>query len=449
MKKHIRICFDFFHRNKLKAFALLVIMVSASTIFLNMVANIECYNEGKRFYSRLDPERTDLITLYDDYLSYYYIGQGKLTEENATEYEQIAPNMSGGNYDGRAFQKSFIEFMKKKDVYAHIKKLPAVDKVYSFSAVDMGSVHYNNTDSDMYFADKDTYEVFNYRLSSGCWFKDFKGESKYPECVVCGPNFSGVNVGDDIEIKFLAEKKAKKIHVIGKVAAPYATYDIVGDMSQGMTYSNRVFLLNDKKSLDMFGERSLYGFPTSAFVTYKDNATDVQIQECRDYYSSIYKDAKDITLEGYVSGEDLFEALNGVIDFSIQQTFQNSMLFLGTATLMFVIISILMVKTKQNEYNIHTICGSSKKNSFLYSLFAMGFISVLAGLICSIYLMVFNYFLINDLLPESGNDFYINAVCYIALWLYLIITTAISTIVPYIMVFRKKMTLMTLYRKNK
>ena len=216
-----------------------------------------------------------------------------------------------------------------------------------------------------------------------------------------------------------------------------------------MTYSNRVFLLNDKKSLDMFGERSLYGFPTSAFVTYKDNATDVQIQECRDYYSSIYKDAKDITLEGYVSCEDLFEALNGVIDFSIQQTFQNSMLFLGTATLMFVIISILMVKTKQNEYNIHTICGSSKKNSFLYSLFAMGFISVLAGLICSIYLMVFNYFLINDLLPESGNDFYINAVCYIALWLYLIITTAISTIVPYIMVFRKKMTLMTLYRKNK
>ena len=64
MKKHIRICFDFFHKNKLKSFALLVIMVSESTIFLNMVANIECYNEVKRFYSRLDPERTDLITLY-------------------------------------------------------------------------------------------------------------------------------------------------------------------------------------------------------------------------------------------------------------------------------------------------------------------------------------------------------------------------------------------------
>ena len=456
MKKHIRMCFEFFYKNKLKAVAMFIIMLSASFMFINMFTEYDYYREEEKYFSDESLKKSDFLTVYSTFENYWF-DKKNWSKNNNQDVSTDSQNGNAHIYETEGeeveiYNKAYADFIKK-DIYSEVKKFPQVENVYSYTTMPIYAVHYNSTNAYVYFSDTDTYKRFNYKLSDGCWFQDYKKEeSKYPEAVVSGSGFANVNVGDDIEIKYLDNKDKKKIHVIGKVAPPYATIDFKGYFSDVLSYENKVFFLNNKKTEDMFGE-SINQHPTDAIVVYKKSADKNQIQECRDYYSSFFPETltdlkgRERTYKGYESTEIRFEESEYILNMHKENTIFSSIVILGAATVMFVIIAILMVKKKQHEYNIYRICGCNNKQSFLYSLIGMMFICFITGLICTVYLVVLSYRLSNGLEIESNR--FVGADCYILMWLYLIVTTAISTIVPYIMVFRKKMTLMTLYRKNK
>lgn len=432
MKKKMQLCFQFFHKNILKSLALLIIMVSSCVILSNMTAGVEYYIQAKNMFVGDDISNSDYVLIYNAFNSYFFSKEEPVSSEDGAE-----------QYNVDEYNKQFSALVKS-DIYAQIKQFPAVNEVYSYT-VENQMVKYNNTTSDMYVADMDTYKRFAFNLSEGCWFDKADNNGEYPNAVVCGSNFADVRVGDNMEFDYGAFGKYK-VHIIGKVAAPYATMDLNGDFSYGISYKNKIFLLNDEKTINTFGE-TIKRYPTSAIVSYKDNASIEEIEKCRSFYNSFFNDIEDYAVHRYLTAEEMFAAVDESINSSIKTALKTGGFCLGAATLMFIIISALMIKTKQKEYNIYSIVGSTKKQNFISSLLSLSVISLAAGIISTIYLIWFSYAVSNGVITNNSY-YYIGIISYLTLWGYLIINTIISAVIPYIMVFRKKMTLMTLYKKS-
>ncbi|MGN0470804.1 MAG: ABC transporter permease [Acutalibacteraceae bacterium] len=432
MKKKMQLCFQFFHKNILKSLALLIIMVSSCVILSNMTAGVEYYIQAKNMFAGDDIANSDYVSIYDKFNLYFFSKEEAVSSENGVEH-----------YDVNEYNKQFSALVES-DIYAQIKQFPAVDKVYSYT-VESRMAKYNNTVSDIYTANMDTYKRFAFNLSEGCWFNNADSSSEYPNAVVCGPNFADVHIGDDMEFDYGAFGKYK-VHIIGKVASPYATMDLNGDFSYGISYTNKIFLLNDEKTVNAFGE-TINRYPTSAIVSYKDNASTEEIEKCRSFYDSFFNDMQGVVANRYLPYEEMLSAVDESINYSIQSALKTGGVCLGAATLMFIIISALMIKAKQKEYNIYSIVGSTKKQNFISSLLSLSVISLAAGIISTIYLIWFSYAVSNGVITNNSY-YYIGIISYLTLWGYLIINTIISAVIPYIMVFRKKMTLMTLYKKS-
>lgn len=434
MKKKVTIFKQFFSRNLLKTLVLLIVMTAACVFVTQITSRIEYIDESTKFFSDDDISRSDYVTIFSDFDVYFFekntVSDGKepkSDEKNADEYNKQHDDLIG------------------QSIYAQIKSFSAVSNVYYYTIEQFGAMKYNNTETDMYFADIETYKRFPYELSEGQWFSSSESSGEYPDAVLCGPNFSNVSIGDTIEINYYAYPEKHKIHVIGKVAAPYKTMELNGDFTKGLSYTNKVFFLAEKKNTELFGKTILRN-PTSAIVTYRANASEKQIEDCRSYYKSFYSDIDTVTLNGYVPCSELLNESKTVTEKAKMNLLKEYGLFIIVGTVMFLTVAILMIKTKQKEFNLYLLFGSTKKKSFLYSFFGIAAIAFWAGLLGTTYLMWFSYAISHGMIVNN-NFYHVGLVSYLVMWGYLIVNTFIAAIVPYLMIIRKKMTLMTLHKR--
>ena len=439
--KRFTLYFEFFRRNILKSVALLIIMVGLGVIISDMITRVDYNIQSLNYFVGDGIENSDVVSIYEAFQSNYF------QKEEPTSIDGDIETYDSGDFNG-----VYAELVNT-DIYSQIKKMSAVDKVYSYT-VEPYAMKYDDTTTSMYFANIDTYNRYSFALSNGCWFSDYDNSSEYPPAVLCGTNFADVNVGDDIEVQYYVSPEKHKIHVIGKIAAPYMTIDFDNDFARSISYTDKVFMLNDQRTVDMFGEQ-IKRYPTTAIVKYKSGSTFDEIEECRNFYRSFF--SEDEVDDSYVNGFPIFTSYSEMMDYSyiyFEENMRNILVdgsfYAGIATVMFIIISVLLIRSRQKEYNIYLILGRTKKQNFIQSLCGILTIVVIAGIICSFYLVFLSNALSNGVMNGDSESChrYVGLLSYSVLWGYLIIGGLIATVLSYVMLLRKKMTLITLHKQS-
>ncbi len=454
MRKFLKLFGMFFHKNMVKTIALLVVFVSMCIIVSTTLASYSYYFKSISFYQKDEIINSDYIQIYNKFSEIWQFNMMATQEPE------------DGSYGLEVFNKVYRKLVDS-DVYGQIEEFPAVDDVYSYTVCETGYNLYNDVSFKMLCAEKATYQLFDYSLSNGNWFWDTTESSIYPNVVLCGTLFENVDVGNDIDITL--NNKHYMVHVIGKVAAPYRV--IRFDSSERHTYEslettgNTIFVLNDKKTVNYFGEQILY-YPDDAIVVYKSDATEKEIADCRAFYESYFTNENsyfDFDIEEFMEeyGEVFAEVktfepttdkVKKSFDIMTEDFFDNlfeSLLLVLISTFMLVALSMLLVRTKQRDYSIYYLCGCSKRKTFLISLAGIASIAVVAGLICTGY-MIWKTYIISQGLFMGGEYRYIFDIpVYLGVWGYLALCVLVSCIIPFRMIFSKKSSLISLYRKGK
>lgn len=431
MRKNLKLFKEFFSKNIIKSLALLIVIVSTCIIFCSKIAEINYQFHSLSYFNKEELSNGECLNIYscisDSYDMMYMDENGSVDMDSVNE----------------KYSKAV-----ESDIYRQIGELPAVDKVYSYTDESRGENLYNDSYIKLIFSNTDTYQFFNYDLSDGCWFWETEQTSEYPNVVLCGSIFGDVEVGSDIDITYLT--KPYKVHVIGKVAAPYQHVEFVGDYIHGIKNTNTLFFMDDELSFKTFGS-TIKRYPSAAVVQYKSDATEEEIEECHQFYrSAVYSKVDNIPAGKriYVSSDEYMELAYDYINNDIKQLLEKDLIFSIIAIFMTIILSVLMIRSKRNEHNIYCLCGASKRKNFLISFSAIASIAVAAGIICSIYMLNYSYMISNGMVSVSDIEFRFEWNCYAVMWLYLLVVSLISSVIPFIMLVRKKMTLITLYRKK-
>lgn len=433
--KHLILITNFFCKNKLKALALFIILLSNSIIIYTSIGFVNYREYSNSLFDRNKLKLSDYVYIYSQY---DYQASFEFYDEN-------------GNFDTKSFNKKYADVVSD-DAYHQIEQLSAVDKVLSYCVEDRGYNKYNDENISLMFSNEDTARFWEYDLSDGCWFWDAKGSGAYPNAVVCGSAFKKVKVYTDIEIIYNTNRY--KIHVIGKVAAPYQTINISGEYSTGLTNENRIFFLDDEKSLKTFGS-SIKRFPTSAIVKYKDGTDDDEIKACRNFYARYVYDHLNMEMLDvddiicYTSTDDMFQNADSYLDSAKTEATVNILIFSLIALITFTILSILMAKVKQSEFCIYYFCGCTRKQSFLIFISGIFGVTLFAGIISSVVIFLHSCLVYNGVLSKDLSRYIISGNCYGFVWLFLLINMLLGTVIPFVMINKRNFNLVTFYKSQK
>ena len=172
-------------------------------------------------------------------------------------------------------------------------------------------------------------------------------------------------------------------------------------------------------------------------------------------YSKFSKDLVDIdeseidSIDGFAEPEFIFDGAEYSIESAKRETFPRSTFFTVISALMFVILTALMVKVKMPEFCIYRFCGCTRIRSFLIFLSAILSITVLAGILGSVFMLVHNYMIYNGMTDMKMSQYIYGGNCYLIMWLTLIADVLLGSIIPFIVLCKRKITLITLYKTEK
>ncbi|MGN0537566.1 MAG: hypothetical protein ACI4M3_06275 [Acutalibacteraceae bacterium] len=446
--KILKLFFDFFTHNKLKLFFLLVIMISAMIMLSETIGQVRYYLYEISFYAK--DELKDSIFVQACHTFRYTI-----LDETGHPYEDYDSEEYREKYDALEEQIENEDFPQKSKTFS------AVEDVYCYAET---SGEYNKNYTTIQLASEKTYEIFDYQLSSGTWFKDCKQTSPYPNAVVCGNVFRDVPIGSDIEIinHHNNRKNSIKVHVIGKINPPYFTLDFsnrtVQNSIEGYGFRETarkttcIFLLNNQFtqnyiSDNQFTSDNLHNLSyltdsfSSFFVKFKETATEEEIDEYLNYISQYSGDSKYDS--AYADTNTVVEATRRYTKEIIINSLPLSLFYAVISTFTVVCVSSIIVRKKLLEHYTYYLCGCSRKKSF--SLLASGllYIGFIAFIITSLYLF-FKKLIIIFLIsyPETIIDQY----SYLYIFLYVAVCLLLSLIIPFC-TFRKY-TPIELYRNK-
>ncbi|MDD6489449.1 MAG: hypothetical protein PUG48_06530 [Clostridia bacterium] len=430
--KHLKVFLSFFENNKIKIAALILIMVSAIIIISTTIGQYR-YNQYTTSFFEKEELKNSLCV------------QTNIT--NQLGFETDDSDISNNGIDSLIQQSGKKTF--GEDVFKKLYEFAAVKDVYSSFSI---YANYNKTDTYLTLASKETYDVFDYRLSSGCWFSKCEQSSEYPNAVLCGNIYENVKVGSDIDIQ-LFDNNTITVHVIGKVQAPYYTFSFKSNSSDAEGFagstkkaitSTRIFLVNDdvtKRALSKFSQKieDVYTEYSSLFVTLKKDASQQEIKEFKDYLSNSGKSPS-----AYFDTNELVEYMHKIDADSLKASLPLSLFYIIIATFTLMCVSVIIVKRKLSEHYTFYLCGCSRIKSFMIMLCGILSVSCLSAIIASIYL-----FLTNCLVASGNNPYasiFIDGYSYLYIWIYAITASLMSLIIPFF-TFRKN-TPIELYRKR-
>lgn len=435
MRKNLKLIYEFFCGNTLKAVALLIIITSTCIIICSSLSRYIFSCCSLNYFNKLELLKSDYVIAYS--------GLSDIYDETYMD--------SDGNIDIKAFNEEYSKVVES-DIYKQIETLSAVDKVYSYTIERYGQNLYNDTPISLIFGNMDTHKFFSYNLSDGCWFWDTEQTSEYPNAVLCGSIFENVKTGSNITITYNA--KTYTIHVIGKVSAPYQTVEFTGEYSMSLTNDNKIFFLDNEMSIAAFS-KTIKRYPTAAIVQYKEDATEKEIKECREFYKSVILDNIKIDEPidipdnmAYETTENMLEFSNNYIQSYIQSSVSRDTIFILIAAFMSILLAVMMVKSKFKEYCIYYFCGCAEKKTFLIFALSVVFINFISGFICSVYMMTYSYLLSQGQLNLQLSKCIFSTECYVLLGGYLLINIIISCIIPFIILKEKKLSLINFYKKE-
>lgn len=220
--KKIKLFSFFFSGNIIKTLCLITIL-GLSLIMMSDHLAFFRYNIMSASYINSDYFKNAIyVQVYNSFLINYQLENQELAEKNIDEYN-----------------KTFLEKMLKMvdiNFFEKSKTYPAVEDVYGYSYLGGTYDVYTDDTLKICFGSENTYRAFKYPLSSGTWFDAATQKSEYPNAVVCGYNYNSVRVGDDIEIQLYDVNDQPdykiKVHVIGKIAAPYYNFQLGGEIGR-------------------------------------------------------------------------------------------------------------------------------------------------------------------------------------------------------------------------
>lgn len=434
--KNFRVFLSFFTNNKIKIVALIVIMVSAIIIISTTIAQYRYNKYTTGFFEKNELKNSICV-------------QTNIADRlGGTE---ASDKLKDGEIDSFIQESSSKLF--EEDVFQKLYKFLAVKNVYGSFLIH---AEYNKTITSVNFAPKETYDVFNYRLSSGCWFDECEQSSEYPNAVLCGNIYENVQVGNNVDIQ-LADVNNKTytvtLHVIGKVQAPYYTFDFTSKSSDAEYFaaqnksadiSQSIFLLDDDVTKKAFGEISKnvndinIEYP-NFFISFKEDASQQKINEFKDYLSKSGEASA-----AYFDTDEMVKYMRQIDIESLKDSLPLSLFYFVIATFTLICVSAVIVKRTLSEHYIFYLCGCSRIKSFMIMLCGILSVSFLSAITASVYLFLTNNFI------ASGNNLYatvfIDEYSYLYIWIYAVAAALISLIIPFF-TFRKN-TPIELYRKR-
>lgn len=450
MKNNFKLFRAFFRGNVLKILALFIITVSIGIILSTSWGAYAYVVKSVSFYKKADIANSDYVRIYSEF-SDRYMYMMEQNSENTEKDVFVNENETVEEYSLDTYNEDYSALVNY-DVYAQIEKLSAVENVYYYYTCSNGYNQYNNSDYGLICASEKMYKLFDYPLSNGNWFWDTKEEAEYPNVVVCGSLFENVSVGSNIDI--VLNTLPYTVHVVGKVASPYEAISFTGVSDRGLIAGqNLILTLDDEKTVGYFGEQ-IVKYPSDAIVAYKESATAEEIEECRQFYESFFQGENefspydlskvDYPLSIYVTTSDMERQSKISVD-----TLPFSPLLFVAAGIMFVILGTLIIKKKQHDYFIYYFCGCSKKKSFAITAAGIFSVIILAGIICSAFIVYMRYQIANGMVTLADSHYVYDIGCHIWVWTYFIVMGIIACIVPFAMIFSKRSSLLKLYKKEK
>lgn len=419
--------------NKFKLVSLIIILICNSIIIYTSIGFINYRSYCIDIYDKPELKNADYVSIYEE-----------------VNYESSAWFVNDyGEVDIKSLNEKYAEIVND-DVYTQIEKMPAVDKVLSYCVENRGYNKYKDTDIEYLFSNEDTAEFWSYKLSEGCWFKETKQESEYPNAVVCGAVFNDVEVGSDIEVTYNTYQH--KIHVIGKIGAPYQTIDLNGEFSLGITNTARVFMLNNMHTMKTFGE-TIRRYPTSAIVKYNSDASFDDIKKCHQFYEQYlcemmpYMDKAQAALcHSEMNGK--ISDSREMVQFVTKSTGISSLIFSFISMFLFVSIIAVMAKGKMLDFCIYYFCGLTKIKSYIIFMVSVVIVTVLAGMISTGIMGVHTMLIHFGLFSGNLAEYVISINCYLFVWLSLIANILVGGIIPFRIIIKRKTTLTTLYKNE-
>lgn len=436
LKKQFKLIGEFFYKNTVKTI-ILIFIITIICFILSMITGKYSYEYEKiSYFDKPELSNADFIEVY----SVYSIRWSEYVNQRIDEGESekiMYMNL---------YQDEIDKFIKS-DVYKTIENMSAVDKIYYYDQTGYNDGSYEENDIQLMFANEDTYKLINYDLSDGCWFGETEQTSEYPNVVVSGAAFKDAKVGSNIEITYL--NKPYTVHVIGKVASPYQTlYSMPDHFGISNTYfepTNRIFLINDENAVNIFGE-TIKENPSAAIVKYKENAAESEIDDVRKYCDFITDDffktflySADYSLRPYTPVKQVIQSDMTTLNQNAKNNILKVVEFLAIGLIIFVFISVLMIRKKKKELNVLYLYGCSRKKIFGIFVSSLTVPTLLIGILMTVYMLVYQYINANRLFKSDEFTGYLfTQYNYLLLWGYLLLCFGITCIIVWFMIIKSK-----------
>ncbi len=288
-------------------------------------------------------------------------------------------------------------------------------------------------------------KAFAKQLTEGRWFEQADASSDKPCVVVCGSTFDNVSVGSDITITpddypgGSSGVKKTTVHVIGKVGYPWyaGSYgSISDDISTDFFLKQQecVIFADNEQTQELFEDDS-DDLQLSYFVVYKDDCTDEQRNEVRNYIG---------TVGTYATHDTILENTNKKIQEELMNRIITPIFLLVIATIALISISTLNTYKKLKDHSVYYLCGCSRKKSFAYLFVEISIVTLIAVAVNIIYVTI----IMNKL--ASGSLDYANCIVdyknILFAVVYCLAAITVTTILPFIVY--KKNTPLEVYRRN-
>ncbi len=398
-------------------------MSSAMIIMSTTVAHNRYYQYATHFCSK--DELKDSIFV-QTHISF----RENITDENGKPYEDYSSEEYQEKYN-QIYQKLLNEPVQQKS-----REFSAVKGVYSY-ADEWSSPIYNSISTTIKLASEETYKLFDYSLSSGVWFQDCEQTSEYPNAVLCGDMYKDIQVGENIEI--IVDTQTLKLHVIGKVKAPYYVlyFNQAANDAECINFNtsssmeNCIFLLDNDFTRNTIEQYNMHWDNMNTFfVSFKDDATQEEKDEYLNYLSQ------------YGSNDwPAYLDTNTIVNNTVQDTQDKllsslplSLFYIGIATFTLICISVITIKKKLAEHYTYYLCGCSRAKSFVLLVAGLFSVGIVSAIITFLYLLFMNYLLISGQNPYS--EMLIDEYSYLYVFLYMIFTLLITLTVAFFS-FRK------------
>lgn len=240
-----------------------------------------------------------------------------------------------------------------------------------------------------YFYLETAIDAFNLS-DEGRWFSEQSEEelNSTINVVVCGSMFEDVKIGDDIEFTEPGSGKRTTMHVIGKKGNA-AMLPRLGSSAMNVStknlsgiHENTIISRAEDIPKIMTEEAASYNSPLyGCFIRLKDNASDSEINELKEYLT---------TMGGYNTYDDIMEYSQKEYLNALRSELAMPLLLLLIFLFAFVATFVLILSRKSVEMRAYYLCGYSKRRCFADFFVCMLIVTVIPCIICTLFIFRFS-----------------------------------------------------------